>query len=171
MLWLMGSEFESNWGTKRYLNFLLSCVLGGGTVYLLACALFFKSTAIFSFHLVGLAGIVSSLCVAYAVIYPERLFSFMMIIPIKAKYFCFILVAISLSQGFSGPSGVGAWGQLGGILSAYLFMLVISHRNFKSLSQKISKLTQTHSRRKGKAKLSIVKDNQDDQEDTPKYWH
>lgn len=168
MLWLMGSEFESNWGTKRYLSFIFSVIAGGALFFVAIATLFFKNGSVFLFPLTGLSGIVSSLCTAYAVIYPDRLFSFMMLIPIKAKYFCFILVAISLSQGLSGPLGVGAWGQLGGILAAYLFMVVISHRNFKELSQKMANFGSVSKRPKSKAKLTIVKDDQDD---SPKYWH
>lgn len=167
MLWLMGSEFEANWGFKRYLNFMVSVVVGGGLLYLGVCFLFFSNTPVYSFPLVGLSGIVSALCVAYAVIFPDRVFSFMMLIPIKAKYFCMILVAISLFQGLSGPMGVGAWGQVGGIVSAYLFMVVISNRNFKMLSQKMGQLTQLRGAKKSKAKLSIVKDDNDR---PPKYW-
>jgi membrane associated rhomboid family serine protease len=167
MLWLMGSEFETSWGSKRYLNFLASVVVGGGLCFLAVSLLFFKSSAVYSYPLVGLSGIVSSLCVAYAVIFPDRIFSFLMIIPIKARYFCLILVAISLFQGLSGPMGVGAWGQLGGILAAYLFMVVVSNRNFKSLSEKMGKMTQLRSAKKSKAKLTIVKDDNDT---PPKYW-
>ena len=167
MLWLMGSEFEANWGSKRYLNFILTVVIGGGLLYLGVSFLFFSGSPVFSFPLVGLSGIVSSLCVAYAVIFPDRVFSFMMIIPIKARYFCMILVAISLYQGLSGPMGVGAWGQLGGIISAYLFMILVSNRNFKLLSEKMGKMTQLKKVKKSKAKLTIVKD---DNEEPPKYW-
>lgn len=167
MLWLMGSEFEANWGFKRYAYFLLSVIVGGGLLYLGVSFAFFRSSPIFSFPLIGLSGIVSSLCVAYAVIFPDRVFSFMMLIPVKAKYFCMILVAISLFQGLSGPSGVGAWGQLGGIFSAYLFMVIVSNRNFKTLAAKMSKITQVRSVKKSKAKLSIVKDDNDV---PPKYW-
>ena len=167
MLWLMGSEFEANWGVKRYTNFLMAVVIGGGLLYLGVSFAFFRSSAIYNFPLSGLSGIVSSLCVAYAVIYPDRIFSFMMIIPVKAKYFCMILVAISLYQGLSGPSGVGAWGQLGAIASAYLFMILVSNRNFKILSQKMGQMTQRSSTKKSKAKLSIVKDDNDR---PPKYW-
>lgn len=167
MLWLMGSEFESNWGTKRYLNFLLSVVAGGGLLFLSISAVFFQGSEVYSFPLIGMAGIVSSLCVAYAVIFPDRVFSFLMVIPVKAKYFCMILVAISLFQGLSGPTGVGAWGQLGGIVAAYLFMVLVSNRNFKILAQKMGQLTQMRTAKKSKAKLTIVKD---DNEHPPKYW-
>ena len=168
MLWLMGSEFEANWGTKRYLSFILTTVIGGAILYLAVVGIFFQSNgAIYSFPLIGFAGIVGALCLAYAVIYPDRIFSFLMIIPVKAKYFCMILVVISLYQGVASPTGIGAWGQLGAIASAYLFMIAISHKNFKLLSDKMGKMTQVKAAKKSKAKLSIVKDDNDT---PPKYW-
>lgn len=167
MLWLMGSEFEANWGTRRYLSFILTTVLGGALLYLLVVGVFFQNSMVFSFPLTGLSGIVGALCLAYAVIYPERLFSFLMLIPVKAKYFCMILVVISLYQGVASPTGVGAWGQLGAIGMAYVFMIVISHRNFKLLSEKMGQMTQVRPKSKSKAKLSIVKDDSDK---PPKYW-
>jgi membrane associated rhomboid family serine protease len=167
MLWLMGSEFEANWGQKRYLSFIVTTVLGGALLYLGVVALFFQNSAVYAFPLIGFAGIVGAMCLAYAVIYPDRIFSFLMVIPVKAKYFCMILVVISLYQGIASPTGVGAWGQLGAIASAYAFMFVISHRNFKGLSQKMGQMTQTRAIKKSKAKLTIVKDDNDG---PPKYW-
>jgi len=167
MLWLMGSEFEENWGRNRYLYFLLTVIVGGGLIYLAISALFFSGHIVYSFPLTGLSGLVSALCVAYAVIYPTRVFSFMMVIPIQAKYFCWILVAIALYQGISSPLMIGAWGQLGAILFGFLFMVVVSHRNFKMLASKMGQMTQISSKRKSKAKLSIVKDDDDH---PPKYW-
>lgn len=168
MIWLMGSEFEENWGIKRYLGFISTTIIGGALCYLLVVTLFFQGTnPVFSFPLLGLSGIVGALCLAYAVIYPDRIFSFLMIIPIKAKYFCFILVLISLYQGLDGPMGIGAWGHLGALFFAYLFMLFISRRHFLSLSEKINKMTQRNSVKKSKANLTLVKD---DKKNPPKYW-
>jgi len=167
MLWLMGSEFEANWGKKRYFNFLLTTIIGGAVLYLAVIFIFFQNSVVFNFPISGFSGIVGALCLAYAVIYPDRIFSFLMIIPVKAKYFCMILVVISLYQGIASPMGAGSWGQLGAIFSAYLFMIAVSHRNFKQLSDKMNKITQLRSKPKSKAKLSIVKD---DSEKPPKYW-
>lgn len=155
MLWLMGSEFEESWGRSRYLKFLSTVVIGGGLIYFLVSFAFFRNSLVFSYPLSGLSGIVSALCVAYAVIFPTRIFSFMMIIPIQAKYFCLILAAIALFQGFSGPAGAGAWGQIGAITSGFLFMYLVSRKK----AQK--------PKAKSRAKLSIVKDND---EGPPKYW-
>lgn len=165
MIWLMGSEFEMNWGRKRYLTFLGTVIAGAALVYLI-CGFIFSSTLVYSFPLTGLSGIVSSLCVAYAVIFPDRLFSFMMFLPIKAKYFCLILVAISLYQGVFAPMAIGAWGQVGAIASGYVYMVWAA----KSGQSKSSSGQQCRaSSVKGKGKLTLVKD--EDQSNPPKYWH
>jgi membrane associated rhomboid family serine protease len=168
MLWLMGSEFEDNWGTARYLKFLLSTVIGGGIFYLAISLLFFQNGPLFRFNLGGLSGIVASLCIAYAVIYPRRVFSFMMIIPIEARFFGPILALISIYQGVSTPYMVGSFGQIGAIISAFIFMVLVSNRNFKILSQKLGQMTQVSLKKKSKAKLTIVKNDNDG---PPKYWH
>jgi membrane associated rhomboid family serine protease len=167
MLWLMGSEFEENWGRSRYLKFLFTVIVGGGLIYYLISMLFFSGHIVYGFPLTGLSGVVASLCVAYAVIYPTRVFSFMMVIPIQAKYFCWILVVIALYQGVSSPLMIGSWGQLGSILCGFLFMVIISNRNFKALSDKITSMTQLSGKKKSKAKLSIVREDNDK---PPKYW-
>jgi len=164
MLWLMGSEFESNWGRSRYIKFLICVVLGGALVY---GALGFFMGGSSMAHLNGLSGIVSSLCVAYAVIYPKRIFSFMMVIPIEAKYFCWILALISLFQGI-GASYLPAFGHLGSILFGFLFMYIVSHKNFKALSSKMEQLSKMEAKRKKPSHLKIVKNDDDEK---PKYWH
>lgn len=167
MLWLMASEFEISWGQKRYIKFLLSTVIGGGLLYVLVAAIFFSQSPVFNFELVGLSGIVSAMCLAYAIIFPDRVFSFMMLIPVKAKYFCFLLIIISLFQGLSGPSGVGAWGQLGAILAAFIFMLLTVNKN--GFFGKFGKSNALSSRNKNK-KSSHLKLVKDDEDNNPKYW-
>lgn len=171
MLWLMGSEFEENWGRKRYLKFVFTVILGGAFFFLGIVFLFFRLSPGFALPLMGSSGLVGSFCVAYALIYPTRIFSFLMIIPVQAKYFCMILVAILLFQGVSTPLMVGVWGQLGAFLSGLLFMIVVSNRNFKLLSEKMSSLSEISFKRKSKAKLSIVKNEKNEGEGSPKYWH
>ena len=51
MLWLMGSEFEENWGRARYLQFLATVVIGGGLLYSLISIVFFSSHIVFNFPL------------------------------------------------------------------------------------------------------------------------
>lgn len=171
MLWLMGSEFELNWGLKRYLVFL-GCVVLGAAFLTLLVASFFPGP-LQSFNLTGLSGIVTSLCVAYAFLYPDRIFSFMMVIPVKAKIFCLILAAISFYQGFFTPYGTGAWSQLGAMGMGFSYMWLTTKNSKKKISRDGQSLDYWSKRKKSKANLTIVRDDGDPQnkDDRPKYWH
>lgn len=172
MLWLMGSEFELNWGPKRYLVFLASVVIGAAAL-ILAIAGISGSMALQGFSLTGLSGMVTSLCVAYAFLYPDRIFSFMMIIPVKAKIFCLILAAISLYQGFFTTYGAGAWSQLGAMGMGFLYMWLTTKNSKKKISRDGQSLDYWSKRKKSKANLSIVRDDGENpsKDDKPKYWH
>jgi len=171
MLWMLGSEFENIWGIKRYLKFLATVTFGGVLFYELIVGLFLKAHWM-SLPIMGLQGIVGALCITYAVVFPRRIFSIFMIIPIEARFFAPILALILLWQGYSSPRMVAVYMQLGAILGSLLFMylvLIISQKGRSDSSQALnglSKLFKTH--KKSKAKLSIVKNND---EDPPKYWH
>jgi membrane associated rhomboid family serine protease len=192
MIWFIGSELESMWGRKRYIFFLLFTWVGGGLAFLIMNTAFFGAPAILS----GLTGATSALCLAYAIIFPDRQFTFMLIFPMKAKYFCGILIAMSLYQGIFGGGGGGvlAWGHLGAMFFGYLYMYLVSHPYFKSItpggnpSQSSSKAAKRPGRgnenpwslgalnKKKKGHLSLVEDDNDDDDDdddddSPKYLH
>ncbi|MBT7610111.1 MAG: rhomboid family intramembrane serine protease [Bacteriovoracaceae bacterium] len=192
MIWFIGSELETMWGRKRYCYFLLFTLVGGGLSFLFMNTVFFGAAAVLS----GLAGATSALCLAYAIIFPDREFTFMLIFPMKAKYFCGILIAMSLYQGvFSGAGGaVLAWGHLGAMLFGYLYMYLVSHPYFKSITPggSLSSSKTDSGRRPGrgndnpwslgalkknkkkKGHLSLVgeeDDDGDDDDDPPKYLH
>jgi membrane associated rhomboid family serine protease len=160
LFWFIGSELESMWGRKRYLAFIAASFIGGGILYILISSLLVGG----NLPLMGMAGVASSLCVAYGVLFPDRVFSFMMIIPIKAKYFCMLLVGMSLFNGIFSPGGSLAWGHLGSMLCAFLFMLALSKPSFnRYFDERVQK-----PKRKGRAKLKLVDDKD---EKPPKYWH
>jgi membrane associated rhomboid family serine protease len=157
LLWFIGSEMESLWGIKRYLKFLATSVIGAGIIFLTIGFIFFSNSMMGSIPLTGLAGAMSALLLAYAIIFPDRTFSFMLIFPMKAKYFCMILIAMQLYMGFFSPAAILAWGHLGAMLSGFLFMLFVAKGGKKSEKRKVSS-----------AKLKLVKNEEDDK---PKYWH
>ena len=105
----------------------------------------------------GPSGICYSLLVAYAILFPDRTL-LLYLFPVKAKWFCLILTAILLYQGVLGAGGSGALGHLGAMASGFGYLLFLSRKslNLPKFAQK----------KKGKAKLKIVKDD-----DGPKYWH
>jgi membrane associated rhomboid family serine protease len=163
LLWFIGSELESQWGMRRYIYFLLTCTIGSGIIYLLVSSLFLSGENLFSYPLYGMHGAGSALCLAYAVLYPDRIFTFMLIFPMKAKYFCMILIGMLLFNGFFTPAKVLAWGHLGAMAFGYGWMMLISSQKWKSMNTP----SMPKKRPKSKANLRIV---EDDDEKPPKYW-
>lgn len=120
LLWFLGSELEQIWGARKYVIYLVSTVLFSGIVFLIVSAIFDGPMAGFPFH--GMGVFSSAMCVSYAVHFPDRVFQFFMIIPIKAKYFCMILAGMSLYSGFFSPGGAMAFGNLGAMFFGFAFI-------------------------------------------------
>jgi len=174
LLWFIGSELELLWGSERY-GFLLACsVASGALFYGLISFLFFKDSGFFNFPLIGMGGVSSGLCVVYGRLYPDRQFSFMMLIPIKAKYFTWILVGMVLFSGLSTPSGIGAWGQLGAMGGAYFVSMFLFHPSLNGLMDFLSgKRSSSSKPGRGKSShLSIVREDEPPKEEDrpPRYW-
>lgn len=168
LLWFLGSELESMWGTKRYIQFLLASAITAALIYLMIGFLFLSETSVYSFPLMGLQGLAAALCVAYGILYPDRIFTFMLIFPMKAKWFCALLVAMELYTGFFSPMGALAWGHLAAIVGGFGMLLQFT----KSKKQKRSSgnFAFKMEKKKGKAHLSLVEEEEDDSKRPPKYW-
>lgn len=120
MVWMLGAMLETQWGTRRYIQFVLACVLSAGTVHLL-----FGLLDVFpAGPALGISGLAYGLLLAYGMLYPEqRLMLLIPPIPIKAKYLVMILAGLSLFMGLtSRGGGVAHFAHLGGMLGAFLIM-------------------------------------------------
>lgn len=185
ILWFLGCELERQWGRAPYLFMIFMSSLIGGVIYLIIGSIFFSSQAVSILTLSGLAGVSSGLCLIYAILYPDRQFVFMFLFPMKAKYFCLLLIGITLYQGVFSPGGVLAWGHLGVMLGAYIsFRLLLLQpvkiylarvaSSFETLFNQASKgggFSAPGRASKRKGNLRIVKNNEDDDETRPpKYW-
>jgi membrane associated rhomboid family serine protease len=154
LLWFIGSDLELKWSRKLYLQFILATTLSAGLIYFLISVAFFREAAMFSFPLIGLNALTYGLIGSYAMIYAEREFLFMFIFPLKAKYFCMLLIGVLLYQAIFSAYALSAWGHLAGMIFGLSFLKLKSIR-FRSIEQK------------RKNHLKLVKTD----EDKPKYWH
>lgn len=161
ILWFIGSELESQWGTKIYLRFLLLVVLGVGLIFSLVNLVFFFGTSVHFASLYGLSGINLALLIAYSLIYPDRQMAFMMIFPMKARTFCWILVAIEAYMAIF-TSLKTSWAHL---LAMGISFLIIHFQN-RPLVKKVLQ-SQWGARPAKKKHLYVVKD---DDQNPPKYW-
>lgn len=161
VIWFIGSELEAQWGRKIYLRFLLLTVVGVGLIFALVNLVFFFGTQVYFSSLHGLSGINFALLIAYSLLYPDRQMAFMMIFPMKARTFCWILAGIEAYMAIFS-SLTTSWAHL---LAMGISFLVIHFQN-RPLMKKVLQ-NSWKPRSGGKKHLSIVKD--DDQK-PPKYW-
>ena len=124
ILWMIGSELEAGWGTKEFVKFYFICGVAAGLFYLMVQA-FFRGTAINHVPMVGSSGAIYGLLVAYGIIYSERQMLFMMVFPMKAKHFVFILAGIEfISTVFYTNSGIANAAHLGGMIVGFTYLLL-----------------------------------------------
>jgi len=119
MLWYIGSELESKWGTKNFIKFFLLINILSSSLSLL-----FPINGIFW----GSNTFVLGLITAYAIYFPEQIMYFMFIIPIKMKWFVAIIASINLLMLKSGIFSTSASSsltyllQLNGILISFIYI-------------------------------------------------
>lgn len=112
-LWMFGSELENHWNSEIFLKlYIFASFLGGLLTYLVD---FWWPQGI----VLGASGGVYGLLIAYAMIWPNREILFMMIFPLKAKYFVFILM---LMIAFAQGGRVAHMAHAGGLLGGFLFI-------------------------------------------------
>ncbi len=161
VIWFIGSELEAQWGRKIYLRFLLLTVVGVGLSFALINLVFFFGTQVYFSSLHGLSGINFALLIAYSLLYPDRQMAFMMIFPMKARTFCWILAGIEAYLAIFS-SLTTSWAHL----LAMAFSFLIIHFQNRPLMKKVLQ-NSWKPRSGGKKHLYVVKD--EDQK-PPKYW-
>ena len=145
-LWMFGVVIENVWGPKKFLFYYISCGIGAGIMQEIAQFFSFYfmikgqdpsigllelvevgrqlSGQLNMWTTIGASGAVYSILLAFGMIFPnERIFIFPLPIPIKAKWFVMIYVAIELFSAIGTPGdNVAHMAHLGGMLFG-LFMI------------------------------------------------
>ncbi len=121
-LWMFGSQLESNWGSKRFLEFYFFCTV--------AAAL--TTVAMSYTHILGLSPVTTTigasggiygLLVAFGVLHGEsEIMMFPLPFRIKAKYFVWGIVFLTLVGAIQETGGVANFAHLGGLLFGYLYL-------------------------------------------------
>lgn len=167
LIWFIGSDLESRWGTRFYLKFLALTTYLPGLVYL--CLSFYNKGLFQIFN--GMSGTNLALLVAYAMVFSERILVFMFIFPMKAKYFCMLLAAIEVYMTLSYKMS-----SLIHCLSMALAFFYFRYASFIARGGSFGQLRQKREKEKMRSKLRLVKDedegaqNKGPNPDEPKYW-
>jgi membrane associated rhomboid family serine protease len=176
MLVFIGSELEASWGMARFLRYYFMCAMAGGVFYLLLQLLVWRADV----PMVGASAGIYGLLMAYGLIFGERVMLFMMLFPMKAKHFVWILAAVEFLSGvFSGRGGLASVAHLGGMVAGFGLLWgraawTVAKRGRAERQQRDQKTK----RRKSAKHLKLVvggqeahKKIEDDSDDHPKTWH
>ncbi|MBT8078831.1 MAG: rhomboid family intramembrane serine protease [Gammaproteobacteria bacterium] len=118
-LWMFGRDLERIMGSRRFLTYYLTCVVGAGLVQLLVAGFTGVPTVT-----VGASGGVFGILLAFAMAFPNRMIMLIFPpIPMRAKYFVFFYGLLELYLGVSGVNpGVAHFAHLGGMLFGYMLL-------------------------------------------------
>src|SRR6185295_7081780 len=110
MLAFIGAELESSWGIVRFLRYYFVCSVSAGLVYLVLKMIWWGAdgAAADSSVMIGASGAIYGLLMAYGLLFGERVMLFMMLFPMKAKHFIWILAGIEFMSIFPVFSGRGS---------------------------------------------------------------
>jgi membrane associated rhomboid family serine protease len=113
-IWMFGSQIENQWREKRYLIFVVVCIVGAGLTHML-----FSNA-----NVIGISGLVFGLLLAYGMMWPNRQILLLIPpIPIKAKYLVMGYGAMLLVNIVgSSNNGIAHFAHLGGALSGFLLI-------------------------------------------------
>jgi len=117
-LWMLGGDLERHWGGRAFLRYYLVCGIGAG--------LFITVGGLFQNPLiptVGASGAVYGLILAFGKVFSERVILFMLIFPMRARTFAWIMFAVTFvfTLGHSA-GGVSHVAHLGGMIVGYLYL-------------------------------------------------
>lgn len=142
-LWMFGCVVEGVWGAKKFLFYYLLCGVGAGLMqegaqfvnYAMQGYAAYDTIMVNGIIMpmpeylnlwttVGASGAIYAILLAFGMIFPEeRIFIFPLPIPIKAKWFVMIYVAIELFSAIGTPGdNVAHMAHLGGMLFGF-FMI------------------------------------------------
>jgi len=180
MLAFIGSELEAIWGRRRFLTYFFFCSTSSALIYLISQLAAFGVSAA-SMPMIGSSGAIYGLLMAYGLIFGDRVLLFMMLFPMKAKHFIWVLVLLELLT--TVYSSGGAWAsmaQLGGMFAGFGYLWVrasiLVAQKQRGQNGKQGFWNRQKKRRSNHLKL-IVNNNpdfessDDESESGPKTWH
>jgi membrane associated rhomboid family serine protease len=175
MLAFIGSDIEAAWGSRRFLKYFFFCSVSAGLTYVLIQTAVGLQSGHFRAHapMNGATGAIYGLLMAYGLIFGERVLLFMMLFPMKAKHFIWVLALLELfTTLYSGGGGLASIGHLAGMIAGFGYLwwgatLTVLRNRSKQSKKK---------RRNQHLKLIVnnAKDferEDDDSENNPKTWH
>ncbi len=126
MLAFVGGEIESIWGRWRFIRYYLICGASAGCLYLILQVFLWQGEGL-QVPMVGASGAIYGLLMAYGLLFGERMLLFMMLFPMKAKHFVWVLMGVEfMSSLFSGRNGLSSAAHLGGMIAGLIYLWTVA---------------------------------------------
>jgi membrane associated rhomboid family serine protease len=137
-LWMFGRVVEYDLGSQRFLTFYLLSGIGAGILY--SCINWVEVSAIRDAALtsysasekmfllvntpvLGASGAIYGVLLGFGMLHPNSIIMLIFPpIPMKAKYFVLIFMAIELIWGVRGGDGVAHFAHVTGMISAFILL-------------------------------------------------
>jgi membrane associated rhomboid family serine protease len=124
--------------------------------------------------MVGASGAIYGCLMAYGLLFGERVLLFMMLFPMKAKHFIWVLAGVEfLSTVFSGRGGLSSAAHIGGMLAGVGYLWFTRNRagsRPKARAPAAGRKFALPSKKKH-LKLIVDNDSDDDRDPNDKTWH
>ena len=121
MLWMFGAQLEQVWGARRFLGLYFAGIVGGALITIVVAytgALGLNPGMVVMGAAAGLYGVY----MAFGMVFAEsELMMFPLPVSIKAKYFVWILIVITLAFSLSQGRGAMSVPLLGALFIGYLY--------------------------------------------------
>ncbi len=128
MLWMFGAQQEQDWGSKKFLEFYLFCVVGAAFTTI-AVAYWPTTVSHIGIPTIGASGGVYGILAAFGLLYGDReIFMFPLPFMMKAKYMVLIMVFLVVIATFQPSQGVANFAHLGGLLFGFLYIKFMPRR-------------------------------------------
>ncbi len=123
-VWMFGVDLERRWGTQAFTRYYFITGIGAGLVTILVSFVPFDTTRqLYYTSTIGASGAVYGLLIAWGIIFPERTILFMLIVPMPARVFVFIMGALVFVQAVQpGRSAVANFAHLGGLVIGWIYL-------------------------------------------------
>ena len=177
LLAFIGMELEVVMGTPKFIKYYAICTLSSAVLYLTMDLAFH-----FTLPLAGPGGGLYGLLMAYALLFGERVMLFMLLFPLKAKHFIWILATLELMTSiFSANGNLSALSSIGGMIAGLGYLWVQSLIRKQKAAQNLKGSVQQNLKKLKRMRASHLKliinnkeedllDAESDGED-PKTWH
>jgi len=178
MLLFIGGDLEATWGTRKFLLFYMFCGVMAGVFYLMLQGLVSGGDGLFR-PMVGASGAIYGLLIAYGLIFSDRTLLFLMLFPMKAKYFVWVLIGVEFfTTVYSDSGALSSLAHLGGMFAGIIYLWWWARIRMKSRQGGGggSGRGKRRKKSKGKSNLKLVVDNEEDygdggDDEGPRFWN